>query len=341
MNGHVEQITELKGEYNLSVYSNSVEIYSTGWCSNTILSGGLINLYNTTVTNLINRLDFGNSSQLPGSLGYGLTGVIEVNPVFSNIVANTSNTFIENLSTQVYYTRFQTQPLSAENTLREFCVKSTTTGFSRNVFDQEVVVEADQYVIFEYRLKACRRVKDFSNIPFSTPSNNTFNIPVSSAIFNVPYPEVYKPGSILVLTENTEDLPNTYNIQWPNPIKFAVRNRAFSTFTSKELGRSINHSTRSYTVSTAFIGVSSAVTGVFNKINTLLLARPQDIYNTIIYSYDNFMATRLKFPLSLYRFPTQFFQSSDIYAYAPLINDQGASNQIDLFYNFTWAETTT
>lgn len=340
MNDLVEQITELKGEYNLFVYSNTQEIYNTGWCSNTILSGGLVNLYNSTVINLINRLDFGQSSQLPGSLGYGLSGVIDVNPILSNIVVNTNNTFIENLSTQVYYSRFQTQPLSAETTLREFCIRSTTEGFSRNVFDQEVVVEAGQYIIFEYRLKACRRVKEHSNIPFSTPSNTTFNIPTSSSVFNIPYPEVYKPGSVLILTENTEDLPKTYNIQWPNPIKFAVRNRIFSTFNSKELGRSIDHSTRSYTVSTAFVGVSSAVTGLYNKINTLLLSRPSDSYNTIIYPYDNFIATRLKFPLVLYRFPPQFFQSSDIYAYAPLINELETSNRIDLYYNFTWAETT-
>lgn len=340
MNRHIEQLTELRGEYNLSVYSGEREIYNTGWCNNTILSGGLVNLYNSTVVSLINRLDFGNSTLLPGNLGYGLSGVIEIIPNLSNIIANNSNTFIENLSTQVYYTRFQTQPLTAENILREFCVKSTSTGFSRNVFNQEIVVEASQYIVFEYRLKACRRVNEISEIPFSTPTNSTFKIPVSSSIFNVPYLEVYKPGSLLILAENTEDLPITYNIQWPSPIKFAVRNRAFSTFTSRELGKSIDHSTRSYTVSTAFIGISSAVTGVFNKINTLILTRPQDVYNTVVYPFDNFMATRLKFPLSLYRFPTQFFESSDIYNYAPLISVQGASNQIDLYYNFTWAETT-
>jgi len=344
MNNKLDHITEIRGEYNLSVFHGIDKLYTTGWCTNTILSGGLVNLYNSNVIDLINRLDFGLSTSLPGTDGYGLSSVISpASGVLVNIQPNAQNTFIQDLSTQVYYSRFQTPLLTSNISLNEFCVKSQTTGFSRNVFIEPIFVERDQYIIFEYRLNACRSITYNSNIPFSTPSNRTFNIPVSSVIFNVPYPEIYRPGSQLILLQNTETLPNQYNILWPDQQVYSVVNEAFSTFKSTEIGRGINNDTKSYTVSTAFYNVSAAPVGIFNQISTILLQRPTGNYNNIVYPFNSFVATRLKFPLTLYKYPSEFFQSFDSTYYSgstSLIKEDGIYNAFDLFYNFTWRETT-
>ena len=367
MNKKIDYFIKLKGEYCLTIFSNNQQKYTTDWQSNTILSGGLVNLYDTNVSSLLSSLDFGISRDLPGSAGYTLSGVITPisNIAFRGINAALQDTYIEDLSAQVYYSRFQTPTTNIAATLNEFCIRNDSEGFSRNVFDTEIVIEPNQYVVFEYRLRASRYASLDSTIPFTTYDRYTFTVPVSSIIYNIPYPEIYKPGSILILASNKESLPE-FGKQWPLSIEYALGRKISSTFSSQEIGRGLDNDTRTYTVSTIFANISASTPGVFNAINSLILSRAEDDYNTILNPFEEFMVTKLKFPLTLYQFPSNYFQSSiyttpysiyatpcateptevqiispyygTTYSTQSIIANKSLYNAITLYYNFSWYE---
>ena len=337
----VDCTTKLTGEYNVKVMKGSDSIFETGWCSNTILSGGLVSLYNTHPLNLIQYLDLGKGSILPGTLGYGLTGVSTLadSAEFFNIINNNAEAYTVDATTRVYYVNFVTKPSPINHLIQEFAVKASPAAgaFARNVFDAPIAIEKNTYIVFEYRLKLNRINTVTTNLPVNTNDGYTFNIPVSTSALSIPHNEVYKPGNKLLLLENTESFPQ-FNKGWQTNFKYAVGNEKYSTFSSVELGRGIDETTRSYTVSTAFINVSATPIGLYDNISTLMIMRNNDVRYEVEFPYDYIAATRVKFPFTLYNFTNDYFDIN-----GTTFTDFGGIdnirfNSLTFYYNYTWFE---
>lgn len=361
MDKRIDCISDLRGEYNISVLEGDNTIYTSGWCQNTILSSGLQNLYNKTVTSLTGILDLGKSDALPGAEGFNLTGVIEPSDSFTFLnVARSRHTIYTEKNAQnagtvrVFYSYFITNVADSPQTFAEFAIKSDKkNAFARNTFKSKIVVQENQYIVMEYRLRVRRNYSFTTKLSFDTGGNQTFSIPCSGTCFNIPYNEMYRNDNELILLSENTNLPE-FGVKWPLIPTYAIRSRAFSTFKSKEIGYSLDNTTRSFTVSTIFSNISAQPNGLYNRINTFLLTRSSNVQFDIGLPNSAFMGIKFKFPLALYNYENDFFDvdgsTSESIVIAKCYGEsmyrcyprpdapKTRYNKFDIWFNYTWRE---
>jgi len=320
----------LCGEYRLVVRDNATVVSDTGWCKNTILSGGLEFLSTNSILNGITFLDLGTSPL--SSNNYTLSGVIT--PCIDTSLTNISSANVEyyklNKSTQVYYSIFSSNVvLQQAESVNEFCVKTTNkTGFSRAVLPEPVQIRIGQNINFEYRVSVDHSSQQEANVEFTTPDNSSFYIPVTSKTFNIPNDERNKNriGKLvdyytLSLSENNDALP-LFGETYPNddqPLTCGVGvSTALSRFTPSIVYSGLDDTTRQYSVITLYNNISAPNdSGVFSNINSAILK----------YDTQEFHVTRFAFPLVVY--------NTTLFSNATSIN---TGNLLSLYYSYTWGE---
>lgn len=336
----------LYGEYRLRVLEDTKTISDTGWCKNTILSGGLVSLSSLDISSALYYLDLGTSNTLPGSNGYKLNGVVtkSVNSEFVNVLRDSLQTFTDLLSTKVYIAGFSSEISTASTeTLSEFSIKSINgVGFSRNVFPSSVTVNYGQGVNFEYRLSVGWNTSKNVVVPFKTRSGNsfsTFYIPTTSASFNIPYDRVYYSNNKLILLKNSS-LPK-FGDNISSELIFGLNNKYFSTFSPTVVSSVIDHTTKQMNVFEEYQNITAPdLTGVVDDINIALLVKDGE---TSIPS-NNFLATKFAYPLVVYN-----YNSVEDINIIPLnssgtnisLYDRFKQNVISLCYRYAWTESTT
>lgn len=361
MDKKIDCISELRGEYNISVLEGDRTVYESGWCQNTILSKGLENLYDKPILNLTGMLDLGNSDQYPGVEGYNLDGVVDPSDstTFLNVPRSRHTIYTEKDaqgvgSTRVFYSYFITNEADSPQTFAEFAIKSDKrTAFARNTFKNKVTVQTNQYIVMEYRLRVRRSYSFTSKLPFETGSNQLFTIPCSGVCFNIPYNEMYRNDNELSLLAESSNLP-PFGVKWPEFPTYGIRSRIFSTFKPTEIGYSLDNTTRSFTVSTIFANISAQPSGLYNRINTLLLSRSSDVQFDLSLPNSAFLGVKFKFPLALYNYENSSFDINGTISENIVIakcygdgpyrcyprKDAPISryNKFDILINYTWRE---
>lgn len=335
----IDCAAELHGEYNIKVIENNNTIQESGWSKNTILSGGLVYLYNNPITALTQYLDLGKSNLFPGKSGYMLNEIVSIPDyaAFRNIPQRNTQAYNETSTTRVFYSYFTSNPSPAKQVFNEFAIKPSplSGAFARNVFTTPVTVLQDQYIIFEYRVRVQYNNTFTQNLRVFTNNNQTFTIPCTGFTYNIPYDELYRPDNELFLVTNKENIP-IFGSMWPRPAKFAVLSRDYSRFLPTEIGYSIDNITKTFTVSTSYLNVSARPLGLHNNINTIILSRntsktfPQSLPN------DKFFGVKFEFPLCLYNFITNSFDLSGESSYNTSVMSR--NNRMDLAFNYSWRE---
>jgi hypothetical protein len=320
----------LCGEFRLTVLDNKTVISDTGWCKNTILSGGLAYLADNSLLQSLNYIEFGTDGSNVGD--YTLAGVMSpcLNTELANISSNNIQYYPVNKSTQVYYSTYSSSYVTArDEVISEFCIKTIDkTGFSRAVLPIPVTVSVGQNVNFEYRVSVDYNNENISNVEFVTYDGSSFFIPVTSKVFNLPNfdNDLNKAGRLIddypmVLLQNNEDLPS-FGDTYPATEIYAINNsQQQSTFAPSIVYSDIDYNSRSYSVITEYMNLSAPPnSGIFENINTALLK----------YKNDGVILSRFQYPLALY--------STSLYYNPSVIN---SSNLISLYYKYTWSETLT
>jgi len=288
----------LHGEYSYQVIDDGLVVEESDWSTNTILSGGLLDLYTYDIPSLIGYLDFGKSNSFAGKLGYFLNGVNEITDIdrLSSIPATTSESYIEDISTKVYYRSFTTLPSTSDTTLREFAIKRTASSnaFARNTFLVPLNIKAGQYIVFYYRLKIDWKSVLNYNLAVRTGDEYTYSIPVIGTTYQIPYDRTYYNNNELILSQTTEDIPSFGEV-FPTVQTYGITNRVSSSFKPSELGYSINHSTKTVTVSTAYNNISATSVGIYKNIQCLYLSKDGSMDTS-----SNFFASKFRFPLAIY-----------------------------------------
>jgi len=318
----------LCGEYRLTVLDNKTVVSDTGWCKNTILSGGLAYLATSSILGGLSYVDFGTSNLYSGE--YNLTGVLtpSINTELVNVSSNNIQYYSLNSSTQVYYATFSTKNASNNSeTLNEFCIKTgNQIGFSRTVLPDPVGVSIGQNVNFEYRVSVDYSNEHQSNVEFVTYSGNSFYIPVTSKSYNLPNfdNDITSVGKLidtypLYLLQNNDELPS-FGSNYPQERIYGINDsQTQSKFYPSIVYSALDNSTKTYSVITEYNNLSAPIdTGVFSNINTALLT----------YKDSGFYASRFAFPLALY--------NTSLYASNTAVN---SSNLMALYYKYTWGET--
>jgi len=321
----------LCGEYRLVVRDNDVVVNDTGWCKNTILSGGLEFLSTNSILSAISYVDLGTSTAL--SNDYTLSGVLVpcVNSALLKIPSGNIQYYQINKSTQVYYSIYSSPPITLQNeSINEFCIKTIAdTGFARAVFPESVNIKVGQNINFEYRVSVDHSSEYQTDMEFKTPDNSSFYIPVTSKTFNIPNIES-NPNRIgklvdnydLLLIQNNDDIPDfgeTYpDVRDPRLCGVGLT-ESLSRFMPSTVYSGLDVSTKQYSVITLYSNISAPYdSGIFNNINSTVL------------TYDNltFHITRFEFPLTLYN--TTLYTD---------LTSANTSNLLSLYYMYTWGET--
>lgn len=320
----------LCGEYRLTVLNKETVAVDTGWCKNTILSGGLEYLATESILNSLKFIDFGTSTLYSGE--YSLPGVVSpsLNTELINVSSNNIQYYPLDKTTQVYYATFSTDAASySRETLNEFCIKTLNkTGFSRTVFPVPVEINIGQNINFEYRVSVNYANDHQTNAEFVTYDGSSFYIPVTSKVYNLPNfdADVNKVGKLvdrypLYLLQNNDELPE-FGTSYPTERIYGVNNSLRdSVFYPSVVYSALDNTTKRYSVVTEYDNLSAPLnTGIFNNINSALL-----VYNDI-----GFNVTRFAFPITLY--------NTTLYVNNTSIN---SSNLVALYYGYTWGETLT
>ena len=357
MNKKIDCISELTGEYNIKVVEGSNTIYESGWCRNTILSGGLQSLYNKGISSLTDRLDLGKSTSSPGISGYHLNGIIS-NPessTFLNIPRSNHSIYTEkdtkgDSSVRVFYSYFASNVADTAQSFSEFAIRQSNNknAFARNTFKTTVYIKPEQYIVMEYRMKVRRSYAFSYKLPFITSTGQSFTVPCSGVCFNIPYDEMYRNDNELILLDESSSLP-AFGAKWPVLPIYAVRNRSFSTFKPTEIGYNLDKTTRTFTVSTVFSNISAQSFGLYNRINTLLLSRNSQQQFAIGLPNSAFVGIKLQFPLALFNYENNFFgisgisteQNSSVSVYQPYNYYNIVTARYNMFnigINYTWRE---
>ena len=321
----------LCGEYRLVVRDSDTVVSDTGWCKNTILSGGLEFLSTDSILNGITFLDLGTSSL--SSNNYTLSGVLA--PCVNNVLSSIPSTNIEyyklNKNTQVYYSIFSSPQVTLQTeSVNEFCVKSTNqTGFARAVLSEPVEIRLGQNINFEYRVSVDHTSLQEASVEFTTPNNSSFYIPITSKTFNIPNDETdasrvgrLVDDYILELSENTDTIPE-FGDQYPSEgqtVAYGIESSPTrSRFAPSVVYSGLDDTTKQYSVITQYSNISASNnSGIFSNINSALLT-----YNT-----NAFNITRFAFPITVY--------NTTLFTTATSIN---AGNLITLYYSYAWGET--
>jgi hypothetical protein len=334
INNSIDINAKLNGQYRFSILRNGNSIYTSQWQNNTILSGGLVDLYTYDIPDVLNYLDLGSSSLSGGSAGYCLSGVITPT-VFTNIQRDNIDIYTEGLSSKVYYVTFTSLPALSNLQINEFAIKRDhNNGFARNIFS--VYITKDDIINFEYKLSVTWKSTAASVV--SLTGNNTdysFNIPAVSTTYNIPYDRVYYNNNYLHLLGNTYKYINSVYTQddtlpamgdlYPIYYEWGISNdEGVSSYSPKEIYNGIDHTTRSYTVTTLYNNISCATnSGIFSNIKSALLVKDG---NTEVPIYS-FHLDRFAYPLTVY---------NDTYICGE--NDNcNRYNVLSLIYNYKWS----
>ena len=332
---------KLKGEYKLNIIENNSVIYSTPWSNNTILSGGLVDLYSNSIPDLLMYLDIGTSNLLSGSNGYGLSGVISPS-IFKNVLRGSIETYQDTLTSKSYYTSFTTTAATANTTISEFAIKRSplSGAFARNTFLSSYSILEDQIINFEYKLTVGWGSTTTSRLPITgNNSNYTYTIPITSTTYNIPYDRVYYNNNYLFLLGNIYDesylpqlsLPNMGDA-YPYFYEWGIKDSATSIYKPTELLSSIDNTTRKVSVTTIYRNIKcNSNAGVFDNITTALLVKDADLTS---YNYK-FNATRFAYPLVVYNdYYTCNFTETQVKA----LSTAPEFNILSLAYTYTWGE---
>ena len=344
----VDASINLCGEYRLKVLESDTIVSDSGWCKNTILSGGLLRLASLPFSDILNFLDLGTSSALSATPSFSLSGIISPsnNSFFTNVKRDNFqiiyNKEYPNLRT--YYTSFTTQLADVvAETIKEFAIKpfigNTDDAFARSTLLTPTQVSYNQAVNFEYRLTVDwssyveRDYTPFRTISYTigspASSYNTFYVPTTSIVYNIPEDRIFNSLNTLILCSNDEDLPSFGDI-YPNPIQYGLLSEASSTFNPETLSAYLDKDKKCFNIITQYSHISSSQgSGVLSSINTAILVSPNT--NT------RFLATRFKYPLTLYNYE----RLSDVIGLSTYnINyDIYRKNLLSLNYRYTWGES--
>jgi len=289
---------DLKGEYSYQVIDNELVVEESDWSTNTILSGGLLDLYAYDIPSLINYLDFGKSGNFSGKSGYFLNGVQEVtgDPRLSSVQASTSEAYVEGISTKIYYRSFVTLPSTSDTTIREFAIKrsQSSNAFARNTFLTPLNIKAGQYIIFYYRLKINWGSVLSYRLSVNAADGYNYTIPVDGVTYQIPYDRTYYSNNELILSQTTEDIPS-FGETFPTVFTYGLNNRVSSSFKPTELGYSIDHTTKSVTVSTAYVNISATSVGIYKNIQCVYLSKDGSLEPS-----SNFFVSKFRFPIAIY-----------------------------------------
>lgn len=338
----------LCGEYRLKVLESEQIVSDSGWCKNTILSGGLIRLATLPFAEILNFLDLGTSSNLSATPTFSLSGVLSpsTNSVLKNVKRDNFqiiyNRDFPNLRT--YYASFTTQLAdTVTETIREFAIKpvigNTVDAFSRATLTTPTIVNLAQAVNFEYRLSvdwSSFVEKDYT--PFRTTSftigspassYNTFFIPTTSMVYNIPEDRIFNPLNELILCKNNDTLPS-FSDTYPTSIEYGLPTEASSTFTPSTLSAYLDKTNKCFNVITQYSGISAPQdSGILSGIYTAVLKSPK--------TNIRFLATRFKTPLTLYNYE----RLSDVIGLSTYNAnfDIFQKNIISLNYRYVWGES--
>lgn len=344
----VDAKINLCGEYRLKIVEDSTVISDSGWCKNTILSGGLIRLATLPFSDILNFLDLGTSSALSATPNFSLSGVLapSTNSTLNNVERDNFqiiyNSAYPNLRT--YYVSFTTQLADkVTETIREFAIKpnlgSTSSAFSRATLNTPTEVNFNQAVNFEYRLSVDwssyveRDYTPFRTMPFTigspASSYNTFYIPTTSIVYNIPEDRIFNPLNKLILCRNNEELP-VFLDTYPNPVEYGLPTEASSTFHPVTLSAYLDKNKKCFNVLTQYSSLSAPQgSGILSGIYTAVLVSPTT--NT------KFLATRFKSPITLYNYE----RLSDVTGLSThnINYDIFRRNLISLNYRYAWGES--
>jgi len=338
----------LKGEYSYQVIENGTIVDQSDWSTNTILSGGLLDLYTYDIPSMLSYLDFGKSNSFTGKSGYFLSGVNEITdvPRLSGIQYTTAESYNEDISTRVYYRSFTTLPSTVDTTISEFAIKRTKDGsaFARNTFLSTLNIKAGQYIVFYYRLKINWNSVLSYKLTVQTADGYTYFIPIDGATYQIPYERVYYNNNILVLSQTDEDIPQ-FGETFPTIFKYGLTNQVNSSFKPAELGYSIDHTTKTVTVSTAYNNISAGSLGIYKNIRCLYLSKDGSLAVA-----SNFFVSKLKFPIALYNLDAEAVASVNL-TYSiyntpvnlgpysdPYAPTGKRTNYFTFYVNYTWRE---
>jgi hypothetical protein len=344
----VDANINLCGEYRIKVLEKDTIVSDSGWCKNTILSGGLIRLATLPFSDILYFLDLGTSSALSATPNYSLSGVIS--PSSNSTLLNVErdnfqiiyNSTYPNLRT--YYTSFTTQLADiVTETIKEFAIKpysgSSVEAFSRAVLPTPTTVNFNQAVNFEYRLSVDwssyveRDYTPFRMMPYTigspASSYNTFYVPTTSTIYNIPEDRLFNPLTKLILCKNNEELP-AFGDAYPSPVQYGLESEASSTFNSNTLSAYLDKSKKCFNIITQYSNISAPQgAGVLSGISTAILVSPDT--NT------KFLATRFKHPITLYNYE----RLSDVIGLSTYNAnyDIFRKNLLGLNYRYAWGES--
>lgn len=290
---------KLRGMYRYSLYTQDELFYTSNWSRNTILSSGLIELYQKDIPSILNMLSLGQSNALPNSNGYGLSGVITPTS-FINIPRSDFQSYIDNNtpSVKTYYTSFNITTSSTPITLREFAIMSTpTTGFARNVFQEEITVPGNSILNFEYKLEVDWEETQTTTTLIDNVSSNTFFIPISVTTYNIPGDKLFYSNTKLLLNQYNGSMPVFGEDFWKQNPNWGLTTKTNSTFNISQTLTAIDNITRKLTVTTLYNNISAPVYSGFNaNINSfnLVLDGDTNIKN------NSYFYCRFAYPLNLY-----------------------------------------
>lgn len=342
INENINVGIKLSGEYRFSILEDGKVVTTSDWRSNTILSGGLVDLYTYDVPTVMSNLDLGLSTSLSGSNGYGLSGVIAPSE-FTNIFRDVNEIYQEDASNRVYYSTFTTNRATSAVTLNEFAIKrgTNTTAFARNTFSTGYDIKVNQYVNFEYRLTLNWDYTTAASIAV-TGNNSTYKytIPSITKNYNIPYDRVFYNNNYLALLGDIRDLDvaGNYNVttrlpnmgeDFPLYYDWGIQGDVTSIYTPTTILTSIDNTNKRFNVSTRYSNITCYPnSGVYNNIKNALLVVDGN-FNS---STSKFNITQFEYPLAVY---------NDTFAYIGgnlVINDTNKYNSLALTYNYSWYE---
>jgi hypothetical protein len=318
---------KLSGQYRYTIITDNRPVYSSNWTRNTILSSGLTELYSKSIPEILNNLSLGQSSALPGTQGYNLSGVITPSN-FINIPRADfqSYTDISTPSVRTYYTTFSISTSSTPSVFREFAIMSTPRiGFARNVFPDAVVVPENSILNFEYQLVVDWTNSQTTSILVQNISSNTFNLPLSVTTYNIPGDKVFYPNAQIILNQYTGALPLFGSDFWSASPNWGITTGSNSTFSVSQILTSIDNGNRKFIATTVYSGISAPINSGFNSnINSFNVV----LDGNVNIKTNSFVYCRFAYPLSVYNLTSVV--SSVSYTQRNILN---------LTLRYSWAES--
>jgi hypothetical protein len=127
-----------------------------------------------------------------------------------------------------------------------------------------------------------------------TVDGYNYYIPIDSSTYQIPYDRVYYNNNILVLSQTEEDIPQ-FGDTFPIVYAYGITNQVNSSFKPVELGYSIDHTTKTVSVSTSYNNISAGSPGIYKNIRCIYLSKDGQLGTT-----NNFFVSKFRFPIAIY-----------------------------------------